>query len=209
MVGLEWIRLKYMKKLIVPFLLLSVLLVSPVKAEEIEDKGEGLMPRKVMLQDRVKAVKTKRVETKEMMMEKRQEMEGKREEYKAKWQGIKDDKKKALLEKIDDRLNEFNQKASTSMSKVLARLSGIVEKLADKTDVTKAQTSIAEAQVAVDAQAAKEYVIEFEDETGLRVGASSAKESLRADLKVVRGLVGEARELVKMALEAAKASSEE
>jgi len=51
----------------------------------------------------------------------------------------------------------------------------------------------------------KEYVIEFNNESGLRVGASAAKTKLRADLKAVREKIGLARQAVTDVLKAAKA----
>lgn len=121
---------------------------------------------------------------------------------------IKDERKQKIAEHINDRLAHINTRVTTTLSKVLTRLTAILDKLADKTDVTTAREVISVAQAAVEAQAGKSYLIEFTDESGLRVGASAAKETLKADLKIVRELVREARSVVKNSLVAAKATSQ-
>ena len=67
-----------------------------------------------------------------------------------------------------------------------------------------AQAKIDEAEAAVNAKAGKEYVIEFTDESGLRVGASAAKQEFRADIKAVREKIRSARQAVVDVLKAAK-----
>ena len=60
------------------------------------------------------------------------------------------------------------------------------------------------AKTAVSDQAGKEYFIVFTDESGLKVGASAAKTSLKSDLKAVKILVKTAKDATKAAIDAAK-----
>jgi hypothetical protein len=75
---------------------------------------------------------------------------------------------------------------------------------ATESAIQKAEEALSAAEAAVEEQAAKDYVMEFSDEAGLRLGASNAKTSLRADLRAVRQLVHTARQTVVTALKTAK-----
>jgi hypothetical protein len=74
--------------------------------------------------------------------------------------------------------------------------------------MVEAETAIAEAQAAVDEQAGEIYTIEFADESGLRVGASNAKTSLKNDLRTVKEEIRAARQAVVTAVSSARASGQ-
>lgn len=124
---------------------------------------------------------------------------GKRAEFREKISQVRDEKKKQILEHISNQLQLINDKATKAMLNHLERLQSLVNKIKTRkpsADATTAQTKIDEAKTAVEAQAANEYVIEFNGESGLRVGASNAKTKLRTDLKAVREKVRLARQAV-------------
>ena len=133
---------------------------------------------------------------------------GKKAEFREKIREIRDEKKQQILEHISNQLNLVNDRATKAMLKHLERIQTLLNKIKVRVptvDITIAQTKIDEAKTAVETQAAKEYVIEFNNESGLRVGASAAKTKLRADLKAVREKIGLARQAVTDVLKAAKA----
>ncbi|MBU1084776.1 MAG: hypothetical protein ABII08_02780 [Candidatus Beckwithbacteria bacterium] len=170
-------------------LFLFLLIASPTLAQE--QKQSQIMPGALEGQT-------------ERIQERVQTLTQKRTKFQERLQLIKDEKKQKITERIDTQLNKLNTKVTTTLTKILGRLSIIVDKLADKTDTAEASEAISLAQAAVDKQATEEYVIEFSDENGLKVGASAAKESLRSDLVSVRELVKSARQAVKDALDTAK-----
>ncbi|MBU0619147.1 hypothetical protein KKD62_02835, partial [Patescibacteria group bacterium] len=145
-------------------------------------------------------------------------MAAKREEFRARLANIQDQRKQTILARIDSNLARLNQHLTDRMKHQLEILTKILDKLSGRLEqaktegydtseaeaaITAAKEAINKAETAVAEQAAKEYVIEFEDDSGLRIGASEAKQSLRNDLKAVHQLVKTARQAVVKALEAA------
>jgi len=120
---------------------------------------------------------------------------------------IRDEKKQQILEHVNQQLNLINDRATKAMLNHLERLQALLNKIKVRVptiDIVSAQAKIDETKAAVTAQADKEYVIEFTNESGLRVGASAAKTTLRADIKAVREKVRLARQAVIDVLKAAK-----
>lgn len=131
--------------------------------------------------------------------ERLEQIQARRQEFKTKLAQIRDAKKKQILEHISNQLALINDRATKAMLIHLERLQALVDKIKTRkpeVDITAVQTKIDEAKAAVETQAAKEYIIEFNGEAGLRVGASTAKTQLRADLKAVREKVRLARQAV-------------
>lgn len=132
---------------------------------------------------------------------------GKKAEWRERITQIRDEKKKEILEHVSNQLNLINDRATTAMLNHLARIQALLDKIKARVptvDTAAAQAKIDEAKAAVETQAVKEYVIEFSSEAGLRVGASTAKTTLRADIKAVREKVRLARQAVVDVLKAAK-----
>jgi len=205
------LRFRYMKKLtsfLLGLLLISSCLAPSVRADEDGDDSPLMVPIRGKIQEKrqekMESMDAKRMEIKERVESKVQEMSQRKEVFKERLMGIKDERKKEIAERVDYRMTTLNKRVTTLLGQALDRLTAITEKLASQTDVTKANEAITVAQVAVNEQAVKEYVIEFTDDDGLKVGATTAKETLKADLKVVRDLVGVARQAVKDALSAAQ-----
>lgn len=120
---------------------------------------------------------------------------------------VRNEKKQQILDHVSRQLNLINDRATKAMLNHLERIQSLLNKIKDRepaTDTAAAQAKIDEAKTAVESQAAKEYLIEFNNEAGLRVGASAAKTKLRTDLKAVREKVRLAREAVVNVLKAAK-----
>jgi len=131
-----------------------------------------------------------------------------REEARIRIQSIRDEKKQQILEHISSQLTLINGRTTQAMLKHLEQIQALLNKIKVRmpaVDIAAAQTKINEAEAAVNAQAEKEYVIEFINESGLRVGASAAKTQFRADIKAVREKVRLARQAVVDVLKAAKA----
>lgn len=122
-------------------------------------------------------------------------------------QQIRDANKQRIAELINERLEHIKNQAVRHFNNVLERLKKLLEKIKTRVpavDITAAQTAIDTAQAAVDDLADNVYVIEFTEESGLRVGASSARTQLRADIKAVREKIRLARQAVIDVLQAAK-----
>jgi hypothetical protein len=141
-------------------------------------------------------------------IEKRQEIrETKRAEFQTRLATVKDEKKKQILEHINDQINQLNERATTAMTNHLERIQALLNKIKERVptvDTAAAQAKIDTAKAAVETQADKVYTIEFTNETAIRAGASDAKTKFRQDLKAVRDLVQAARQAVVDVLQVAK-----
>jgi len=201
-----------MKKLLLALSLLT-LIVLPVYAQD--DSLESPKPVRPFVEKRIEV----RQEVKENREERIETRQTKREEFKEKREAISDERKQALLERIDAQMNKVNENLTNMWQRLIDRMQELTGKLqtridaltADGKDTTAAQTALNEADAAlitaenaVVAQAEKDYVIEFTDENGLKVGATTAKTTLRTDLKAVHDLVKAAREQLHEALVATK-----
>ncbi len=151
------------------------------------------------------------------------ERQQKREELKEKLKIIKDDNKRKTVESLNERLNDLNQNASQKMLNLLEKMTTHLTRLSQiaterknagkdtaeaEAAINKAKTAIETAKAAAEAQKLKVYTITFTQENGLRIGATQAKTSLRADLKAVREKVRLARQAVVDALKIVKTTEE-
>lgn len=137
--------------------------------------------------------------------------------FTAKLAKIKDETKKLVATRLEDNLNNINQRHTEQFSDRLTKFNtflGRVITRKDKAkttgkDVTKAETAITAAQAAITAaqtavttQAAKSYTINFTTEADLKTAANAARTQLRADLKATHDKVSSARKMVVDALQA-------
>lgn len=112
-----------------------------------------------------------------------------------------------IAEYINQQLERIQDQAVKHFNNILERMNKLLDKIKARVpavDIVAAQTAISAAQTAVDNLADNIYVIEFTQESGLRVGASAAKTKLRADIKAVHEKVRLARQAVVETLKAAK-----
>jgi archaellum component FlaC len=134
-----------------------------------------------------------------------------REAVASRFAEIRDARKQALLERIENALANINERRTNHFSKVLDRLSEILDKLEVRADamegegedvstvdtqIEEARAAIDEAQDAVDAQAAKVYTLEITDEETLRAIVGQTFKKLQEDLRAVGALVKDARTAV-------------
>lgn len=124
----------------------------------------------------------------------RETVAARREEFKTKLQTIKDQKKKALTERIDAKLANANTKHTDRFTQVLSNLQNIVDKVNEDTDKTEAQAAIDTARTAVENQAAKTYTITISTETALRLDVGAVTSQLRLDLMATHKAVVDAKQ---------------
>lgn len=120
----------------------------------------------------------------------------KREEFNAKLQTIKDQKKKALVERIDAKLANANVKHTDRFMHVLSNLQTILDKISEDIDKTEAQPAIDAAKLAVENQAAKTYTITISTERALRSDVGTVTSQLRLDLMATHKTVADAKQAV-------------
>lgn len=128
--------------------------------------------------------------------------------YQAKLAAIKDERKKALLEKIDNRISTINKNSVDKMSLALEKLSTYLTKIAEKTSALKAagtnttivesaivaaQTAITTARAAVAAQVIKQYVITLGDESTLKTTVGATLSQFRQDISATHKTVQDAK----------------
>ena len=153
------------------------------------------------------SVKTKREEV-------RSRIEAKKIELKDKLRVVRDEKKKQIVERVYDKVNQLNERTTLHFMNALTQIKeilGRVESRADKaeangidvvsvrTAITSAEGAIASAQSAVEAQAGKAYSCTVTTEDKLRSDVGAARQALHADLVAVREIVKAARDAVKSA----------
>jgi hypothetical protein len=145
----------------------------------------------------------------------RQELQTKREEartqLKAQLQVIKDDQKKAVVERLDQNINDLNAKFAEQWTNVLVKLDAYLattttqasaEAASGKdisavtTAINSAQTAISAAKSAVEAQSQKNYTITVVSEQTLKANVSDTRNTLNTDLKSVRDLMLAAQQAV-------------
>lgn len=149
---------------------------------------------------------------KSMIMEKRKEAKEKfqaeREAFQEKLKEIKETRKQNILERVDEKINSLNERHMTRLDNYLARMLTVLEKIEEKAaDVTgdssaldaaiiKAKDAIETAQAAVEEQAGKDYIVEFDDETELGTQVRSLFATFKSDVKEVHQLVKDAHKAV-------------
>lgn len=140
----------------------------------------------------------------------------KRQEYKQRLSEIRDKKKAAILERIDNKITTLNKKHTDRFNKLLEKLTSILSRIETKADdiktdgvnvstvdvaVQNAKDAIAVAQREITEQSGKDYVIEIDEENNLGSVVSSALNEFRKDMAIIRDSVKVARDAV---FEAAK-----
>lgn len=192
---------KMTRKLLFLVLLLFLLVfVASVNAETTtttRDAAAKLKQQMQLLQEQKKAtVSNVRGETKATM-------QAKRDEFNTRITAIKDQKKKVVVERIDTKLAEVNKNHTARFTDVLSKLQGLVDKFNQSatgttvlTDVTAAQAAIDAAKAAVEAQAAKSYVMTISDEATLKINVGATVSQLRLDLMAAHKMVVDAKQAV-------------
>lgn len=136
-----------------------------------------------------------------------EQIQEKREANRIKIQTIRDTNKQKIAERINSQLQHFLDQAVKHFRAVLERLGKLLDKIKTRTpqaDIAPAQAAISTAETAVNDLGDNLYVIEFTNESSLRIGASNAKIKLRSDIKAVHDLIVTARKAVTDALQDAK-----
>ena len=147
-----------------------------------------------------------------------------REAFEEKMKAMKDTRKQAILERLDERISNLNDRHTERLDAHVTRLTEILEKIKTKVETLKTdgeeveavETAIEEAEVAieaartlVDAQVEKEYVIEFTTESQIKAEATKVNTLFKTDIKALHESVKSAhKEVVDAAQALAKARNE-
>lgn len=131
-----------------------------------------------------------------------EEKEEKRADFQEKLGEITDIRRQAMIERVDEKISNFNERHSTKLQTGLARMQTVLDKIGTKAatlnnaeldaQIESAQTAIDEAEVAILAQLENEYVLDLTDETSIRSSAQELFTQFKTDLKTVHELVKEA-----------------
>ncbi len=134
-----------------------------------------------------------------------------RQEFQTKLAALKDEKKKALVTKLDARLNEINKKHTDLMFATIARLEEHLQKLQVRIDnaktagketssiqalLTSATSEITSARTTVSTQATKIYTINITTESALKTNFGTIRSTLAKDLNTTHRSVQTARSAV-------------
>lgn len=201
-----------MRHFLVLFLLLAVLLPNSAFAQTDDAASTptpaAKTPIRTQVQDAVKARNQAISEATDAMKDK---MTAAREAYKEKLAAIKDERKQAVVAKIDTRLNEINEKSTMRLSERVTRLTQILDRIASEassleeedaalnTQIETARDALDEAMRAIEAQAAKDYVVNVTTETALKNAVSTTIRQFATDIKAVHKLVVDAQKEIREA----------
>lgn len=132
---------------------------------------------------------------------------------------LKDQRKAAIVERINTKLARVNEKATNRMTTVIEKLDSILARIDNKTqsasaqgkDVSTAQgmvasanNALADAKSAVSSQAGKDYTIQISSEDSLRSDVGATFSQLQQDLRSTRKTVIQAKQAVMQAARALK-----
>jgi DNA repair exonuclease SbcCD ATPase subunit len=130
------------------------------------------------------------------LIQQRQEI---RTQFLEKLNTIRDARKKAIVEKLENRMNEINKKRTEEMLKHLEKMGEILNRIEQKGNegsvgsggsitqaVVAARTAIETARTAIETQAGKTYTPVVVNEATLRGVVGQSLAALQADLKAVR-----------------------
>lgn len=215
--------------------ILFFLLLLPIKSHAETSTNSGtITPKstfretreniKTRMQDARMEFKEKREELRDTVMEKRKEAQSRfkdlREQFKERLASITAEKKKIVVEHIDEKMTSINTKRTDHMTDVLEKLSGILGRIEKKASeaaardvdtttvdaaINDAHDAIDAAQTAVIAQAGKDYVINLGDENAIKNAVGKTISGLQKDLRDTHKLVVDARQAVmKAAMELEK-----
>lgn len=130
------------------------------------------------------------------------EREERRLEFQTKLEEMKDVRKKAMIERVDEKINNFNERHSTKLQTALGRMQSVLDGIATKaatlndsqldTAIETAQASIDAAEELVTTQLETEYFIDLENETQVRTAAQAAFTQFRTDLQELHTAVKDA-----------------
>jgi len=135
----------------------------------------------------------------------------KREAVKARLTAISDERKKKIIERIQEKLGNMNEQRTGHFQKVLERLSTILDKITSRTEKAKAEgknvtgvesaiasarSFIATAEDAVAVQKNKIYQVTATSDSTAKNEVGSAVKQLQSDLQSVQKIVEDARSAV-------------
>ncbi|MBI4079280.1 MAG: hypothetical protein HY429_03230 [Candidatus Levybacteria bacterium] len=156
----------------------------------------------------------------QMREEAREQFKAKREAFREKLVTIRDERKKAIVERVDTKMAAVNQKRTDIMSQALIRieekLTTLAQKIAEakasgkdtalsEKALTDAQAALDAAKTAVETQAGKEYIITIDTEALLRKTVGTTVSQLQKDLRATHKAVVEAKQAAQnVVLELAK-----
>ncbi|OGK30929.1 hypothetical protein A3F29_02985 [Candidatus Roizmanbacteria bacterium RIFCSPHIGHO2_12_FULL_33_9] len=153
----------------------------------------------------------RRTEIQEKRLEDKEQFALQRVEFKSRVSEIRDKNKRAIVERIDNKITTLNKKHTDRFANLLEKLSSILDRIELKTAeldendievssvnvlVQIARDAIEVAQTEVEEQAGKDYVFEIGDESTLGQVISSAFSEFRKDMKTLLDSVKVAKEAV-------------
>lgn len=188
--------------------------VTPVFAEATAPGALRQPTRDARMEERT-AAKERWEELKANREAKREEIktsiQAKREEIKVNIAKMRDERKKIVVQRIQTKLAQVNQRRTEHFLKVLERLSTILDKIQSRTEKAKAEgknvstietaiasarTAISSAESAVNTQKVKTYEITVTDDTTARNDVGAITKKLQEDLRAVQDTVQAARSAV-------------
>jgi hypothetical protein len=175
--------------------------------------GTAQKGRQMTAQQKIQAAREefrKTLEAKRMELQKN--VQARREALKTRLQNIKDERKKAAVERIDKNMAELNARMTAHYASALDQIDAVLLRIVARTDkaqadgkdvstvrsaITAAQGAISAARAAVVSQTGETYSMSIRTEATLKDDVGGTRQALHDDLVRTRGLVKDAREAVR------------
>ncbi len=176
---------------------------------KMETNATGSGTSRVYQRTVINGKETVREEYKSAVAENNQARMDSRAEFKEKLAGLKDERKKKIVAKLDTHFATVNKRATDRFLETLDKLTEILTRLQTKAteaktagkdtteaqaNITAAQTAISAAKTAVTAQTGKTYTITISTEDKLRMDVGETISGMQTDLRTVHKLVTDAKQ---------------
>jgi len=141
-----------------------------------------------------------RMEIRSRFLNRQQLLEKAREQFRAQLQNIQDERKRQIISRIEQNLNNLNKKIVDQLSLRLERLESLLAKINSRAKkmedeglvvtealakIETAQANIGDIREILSQQAEKVYVPQIVSESGLGIAAGRSYQELRGDIKVI------------------------
>ena len=188
--------------------------VRQIIKKDVIDRMESIKNNKIEnVLEKQTEIKEKREEFKMTIQKQREEAKEefkiRREEFKTKMSEIKDQRKKEVVERVDNRLSTVNKNRTAALTKHLDQMSSILVRVQERATkrksegvntsavdkaIVEAESAIDTAKEAINTQASIEYIVTITDETKLKVDVKTVFDQFKSNMEATVLTVKKAKE---------------
>lgn len=190
--------------------------VTQIKKFEMDREKIFSQNLKEKFAEKKASAEAKRMEIKTLLEQKKKITEQQKTLLKNKLQTFRDENKKELVLKLDERIASISSKRTEKMNEAVNKLTTVLDSIKSKANqldrscettnltsaITKAEEALTSASAAVELQAKKSYPLNITDESTAKENVGSVLKQLQTDLRNTHKAVMDAKKaIVKAAVE--------